>query len=37
VGLGRGPLNLVSTIDRVCGLVVRGPGSVPDATGFSEK
>jgi hypothetical protein len=44
VGLERGPLSLVSTIDRLCGLVVRvrghrsrGLGSIPDATRFSEK
>jgi hypothetical protein len=44
VGLERGPLSLVSTIDRLCGLVVidpgyrsRGPGSIPDATRLSEK
>jgi hypothetical protein len=23
--------------DRLCGLMVRGPGSIPDATRFSEK
>jgi hypothetical protein len=44
VGLERGPLSLVSTIDRLCGLVVRargyrsrGPCSIPGATRFSEK
>jgi hypothetical protein len=44
VGLERGPLSLVSTIDRLCGLVAivhayrsRGPGSIPGATRFSEK
>jgi hypothetical protein len=42
-GLERGLLSLVSTIDRLCGLVVRvpgcrsrGPGSIPGATRFSE-
>jgi hypothetical protein len=40
----RGPLSLVSTIDRLCGLVVRVPGyrsrdpaSIPGTTRFSEK
>jgi hypothetical protein len=44
VGLERGPLSLVSTIDRLCGLVVRvpghrsrGPSSIPGAARFSEK
>jgi hypothetical protein len=44
VGLERGPLSLVSTIDRLCGLVIRVPvyrsiglGSIPGATRFSEK
>jgi hypothetical protein len=44
VGLERGPLSLVSTIDRLCGLVVRLPGyrsrvpaSIPGATRFSEE
>jgi hypothetical protein len=44
VGLERGPLSLVSTIDRLCGLVVRvpgyksrDPGSIPGTTRFSEK
>jgi hypothetical protein len=44
VGLERGPPNLVSTIDRLCGLVVRvpgyrsrGPGSILGATRFSVK
>jgi hypothetical protein len=44
VGLERGPLGLVSTIDRLCGLVVRvpgyrsrGPGSIAGANRFSEK
>jgi hypothetical protein len=44
VGLERGPLSLVSTIDRLCGPVVRvpgyrsgGPGSISGATRFSEK
>jgi hypothetical protein len=44
VGLERGPLSLVSTIDRLCGLVLRvpgyrsrGPGSIAGATRFSEK
>jgi hypothetical protein len=43
VGLERGPLSLVSTIDRLCGLVVRvlgyrsrRPGLIPGATRFSE-
>jgi hypothetical protein len=44
VGLEWGPLCLVSTIDLLCGLVVRvpgygsrGPGLIPGATRFSEK
>jgi hypothetical protein len=44
IRLERGPLSLVSTIDRLCGLVVRvpgyrsgGPGSFPGDTRFSEK
>jgi hypothetical protein len=44
VGLERGPLSLVSTIDRLCGLVVRipgyksrDPGSIPGTTRLSEK
>jgi hypothetical protein len=44
VGLERGPLSLMSTIDCLCGLVVRvpgyrswGPGSIPGTTRFSEK
>jgi hypothetical protein len=44
VGLERGPLNLGSTIDRLCGRVVRvpgyrsrGPGPIPGDTRFSEK
>jgi hypothetical protein len=43
VGLERGPLSLVSTIDRLCGLVVRVPGytsirsgSIPGINTFSE-
>jgi hypothetical protein len=43
VGLERGPLSLVSAIDRLCGLVVRvpgyrsrDPGSIPDATRVSK-
>jgi hypothetical protein len=39
VGLERGPLSLESTVDRLCGLVVRlpgygsrGSGSIPGAT-----
>jgi hypothetical protein len=41
VGLKRGPLSLVSTFDRLCGLVVRvpghksrRPGSIPGAVGL---
>jgi hypothetical protein len=26
-----------SPIDRLCGLVARGPGSIPEATRFCEK
>jgi hypothetical protein len=44
VGLKRGPLSLVSTTHRLCGLVVRvlgyksrGLGSIPGAIRFSEK
>jgi hypothetical protein len=44
VGLERGPLILVSTTDRLCGLVVRvpgyrsrNPGSISGATRYSEK
>jgi hypothetical protein len=44
VGLKRGPHTLVSLIDHLCCLAVkvpayrsRGPGSIPDATRFSEK
>jgi hypothetical protein len=44
VGLERDPLCLVSTIDRLYGLMARvngykstGPGSIPGATRFSEK
>jgi hypothetical protein len=44
VGLEQGPLSLVSTIDRLCGLVVRvpgyrsrGPGSIPGSTRFSRE
>jgi hypothetical protein len=44
VGLERGPLSLVSTIDRLCGLLARVPGytsrglgSIPGATRLSEK
>jgi hypothetical protein len=44
LGLERGPLSLVSKIDRLSGLVVRVPGyryrsqgSIPSATRFSEK
>jgi hypothetical protein len=44
VGLERGPVSLVSTIDRLCGLVVRvpgyrsrGPGLIFGATRFSEE
>jgi hypothetical protein len=44
VGLERGPLNLMSTIDCLCGLVVRVPGyrtrdsgSIPGAITFFEK
>jgi hypothetical protein len=43
VGLERGPLSLVNTFDRLCGLVVRLPGyrsrrpsSIPGATRFCE-
>jgi hypothetical protein len=43
VGLERGPLSLVSTIDRLCGLVVRvpsygsrGPGSIPHFLGLER-
>jgi hypothetical protein len=42
--LERGPLSLVNTIDRLCGLEVRvpgyrsrGPDSIPGATRFPEK
>jgi hypothetical protein len=44
LGLELGPLSLMSTIDRLCGLMVRVPGyrsrgpcSIPGATRFSEK
>jgi hypothetical protein len=44
VGLERGPLSLVSTIDRFCGLVgrvpgyrSRDPGSIPGAARVSDK
>jgi hypothetical protein len=44
VGLERGPLSLLSIIDRHCDLVARvpgyrsrGPGSIPGTTRFAEK
>jgi hypothetical protein len=44
VSLERGPLSLVSAIDRLCGLVARAPGyrsrdsgSIPGTTRLSEK
>jgi hypothetical protein len=30
-------INIDNIIDRICGLVVRGPGSIPSSTRLSEK
>jgi hypothetical protein len=37
VGLERGPLSLVSTIDRLCGLEVRVPGYRYRGPGFDSR
>jgi hypothetical protein len=37
VGLERGPLSLVSTIDRLCDLVVRVPGYRSGGPGFDSR
>jgi hypothetical protein len=37
VGLERGPLRLVSPIDRLCGLVVRVPGYRSGGPGFDSR
>jgi hypothetical protein len=36
VGLERGPLSLVSTTDRLCGIVVRVPGYRSRGPGFDS-